>query len=153
MVSFELWEARDVGFTYRGTLAGEAGKEPKFVETLVQVVSHPWKKIRLYSDTRLVKYNDPVLDLFTSYWSTFAEVAWELGGGAEIALSYGVDPIAIDEAVNEYDYIGRDLFLFDRGANGDVARRDFFGLTKNISEAEQALEDERRFQIEGIIHF
>ncbi len=152
-LSFELSKKRRIDFTYLGTIAGEPGKEPKYVESLFQVLGRPWRQIRLYSDTRLVKYNDPVLDLFGSYWCTFAEVAYEMGKGMEIAFSYGVDPYVIDDAVNKYDYIGRDLFLFAGGADGEAARRAFTGLSETIPDAEQALEDERRFQIEGIVRF
>ncbi len=152
-ISFDVWEARDVRFTYLGQIAGVTGNDPKYVETLLQLLSRPYKSFRLYSDTRLVKYNDPVLDLFSSYWSTFFEVAYEFGAGLELAFSYGVDPYVIDETTNEYGYIGRDEFLFDLGANGDAARKDFTNLGSLIPQAEQALEDEERFQVEGIVRF
>jgi hypothetical protein len=71
----------------------------------------------------------------------------------ELALSYGVDPWAIDDVVNEYGYIGRDLFLFDLGANGGTARTNFLGLSDRIADAESALADERVIQIEAIMRF
>ncbi|MFH1279451.1 MAG: glycogen-binding domain-containing protein [Candidatus Eisenbacteria bacterium] len=149
-----LWAAHDLEFTWRGNFAGvDLDKDPKYTENLFQLEARPWKKVRLYSDTRLVKYNDPVLAIFGSWWSTFAEAAYEVAEGIEVSLSYGVDPFIVDETTNEFDAIGRDLFLFERGANGDVARRSFSGLGTAIPEAEQALEDERRIQIEGIVRF
>jgi len=149
-----LYAPKDVSFTWKGTFAGiDLNKDPKYTENLFQFKGYPSKKIRLYSDTRLVKYTDPVLDLFGSYWSTFAEVAYEVAKGIEVALSYGVDPLLVDETTNEFDAIGRDLFLFARGANGDAARRNFRSLASSIPAAEEALEDERRIQIEAIVRF
>ena len=59
----------------------------------------------------------------------------------------------MDETTNEFDEIGRDMFLFGRGASGDTARRNYLGLGEFIPGAEKALEDERRIQIEGIVRF
>lgn len=149
-----LWPAKKVDFAWRGTFAGiDLGRDPKYTENLFLVDAKPWKKIRLSSDTRLVKYTDPVLDFFDSFWSTFAEVAYEMADGIELSISYGVDPYVVDESTNEFDSIGRDMFLFDRGANGDAARRSFLGLASSLPAAEQALQDERRIQIEGIVRF
>ncbi len=152
-LAFSIYEPKAVDFEYRGRISGVQGRDPKLVETYFILTARPWKQVRLMSDTRLAKYNDPVLALFSSFASTFAEVAWEFGQGLEIALSYGVDPYVVDETINEYSNIGRDAFLFDRGANGDAARRNYPGLGDTIRDAEQALQDEERFQIEGIIHF
>lgn len=154
VLSTTLRAAWDLDFTWRGNFAGiDLDKDPKYAENIFQLEARPWKQVRLYSDTRLVKYNDPVLDIFGSWWSSFAEVAYEIAEGIEVALSYGVDPFVIDETTNEYDAIGRDAFLFGLGANGDAARRSFFTLGSAIPAAEQALEDERRIQIEGIVRF
>ncbi|MBN1827397.1 MAG: glycogen-binding domain-containing protein [Candidatus Eisenbacteria bacterium] len=149
-----LWADKKLDFLYRGTIAGvDLDKAPKFVESLFRFEARPWRSIRLLSDTRLAKYNDPVLDVFSSYWCTFAEIAYEVAEGIELSLSFGVDPWVVDEMTNEFDEIGRDMFLFGRGANGDTARRNFLGLGEYIPEAEQALENERRIQIEGIVRF
>ncbi|MFH1680883.1 MAG: glycogen-binding domain-containing protein, partial [Candidatus Eisenbacteria bacterium] len=144
-LSTVLYAPKNLTFAWKGTFAGiDLDKDPKYTENLFQFKAYPAKRFRVYSDTRLVKYTNPVLDLFGSYWCTFAEVAYEIASGIEVALSYGVDPYIVDETTNEYDSVGRDLFLFARGANGDEARRSFLGLATAVPAAEQALEDERR---------
>lgn len=93
------------------------------------------------------------LGLNGSYNETFLEVAYEVAEGIELALSYGVDPWAIDDPVNEYGYIGRDLYLFERDANGGTARTNYVSLAELIPEAESALADERVIQIEAVVRF
>ena len=153
-LSTVLWAEKNLTFDYRGNFAGvDAGKKPKYKENLFTLTARPWKKIRLVSDTRLANYNDPVLELHGSYWCTFFEVAYEVAEGIEVSLSFGVDPHVVNEATNRFEPIGRDIFLFDGGANASAARRDFESLSRFLPAAEQALEDERRIQIEGIVRF
>jgi hypothetical protein len=70
-----------------------------------------------------------------------------------------VDPWVLDPVTNEYGEIGRDQFLFERGANGSRAETNYFslgafdGVPGFIDQAERALEKERRIQVEAIVRF
>lgn len=153
-LSTTLWDPWKMNFVFQGTCSRvDLDKKPKFMEGLFQIKAYPRNRIRLYSDTRIATYDDPVLNLDDTYLSTFFEIAYEVSNGIEISLSFGVDPIVVDRETNQYSYQGRDDFLFEGGANGDVARRNYMSLAKYIPEAEKALENERRIQIEGIVRF
>jgi hypothetical protein len=150
----DLVSRPEIRFEYDGTIAGQGfDREPKYIETLLKLKWKVRPKLRFLADARFVKYNDPILDLSDAYNSSFWELGYEVTPGVEIALSYGVDPYVLDPPVNEYAYIGRDLFLFERGASGVVARTDFLGLAEAIPGAETALEKERVIQIEAIMRF
>jgi hypothetical protein len=143
-----------VDFRYAGTVAGPGfGKEPSYVETLLQGTWQMTRRWRFHTDARFVKYNSRILDLGRSFNETFFEFAYEVAEGMEVAVSYGVDPWAIDSPVNEYAYVGRDLFLFDRGANAETARTSYLSLADVIPEAESALADERVLQVEAVMRF
>ena len=152
--SLDLLSDPDVNFRYAGTLNGVSLDErPKFIESLFQVTWQATARTRLYSDTRWVKYDDPVLHLDDGYVSTFLELAYAFTPGINFALSWGVDPYVIDDPVNEYGYIGRDLYLFSRSATGAQAARDFYSLAALLPRAEKALQDERRIQLEAQVRF
>jgi len=153
-VAVDVWESPRVRFSYDGTFA-QTGitREPKYTETLLKaswLIRPQWE---LLCDLRFVKYNDRILDLNDAYNETYLELKHEIAKGVLIALSYGVDPWVIDDPVNEYAYIGRDLFLFDRGANAETARDDFYGLADAIRGAENALEAARVLQVEAMMRF
>jgi hypothetical protein len=59
----------------------------------------------------------------------------------------------VDENTNEYAEIGRDRFLFDRGATQELALGNYFGLGPTLEAAERALRDDRRLQVEAIVRF
>jgi hypothetical protein len=145
---------RDVGFLYRAALGSEGfDRKPKFFESIFQLgadISPGW---RLSIDTRLVRYDDPVLDLDDTYRSTFVAVAYVPAEGVELSLGYGVDPYVIDDPVNEFAYIGRDQFLFAEGAHATAAETNFRNLGRLIERAEQALEEERRIQLQAVLRF
>ncbi len=149
-----LHDGRQVELAYHGTFAGAGvGKTPSYVETLVHLTGMLAPRWRGYVDTRIASYDSAILDLNDSFVSTFIEIAYLPTSTISIAFSYGVDPYVIDAPVNEYDYIGRDLFLFERGANGSAAQTNYLGLGDAIVSAERALEDERRFQLEAIVRY
>jgi hypothetical protein len=64
-----------------------------------------------------------------------------------------VDPNVLDPNTNEYAYIGRDAFLNDRNVNGFIAETNNLSLAPQIAEAEKQLRNEKRFQIQAIVHF
>jgi hypothetical protein len=143
-----------LGFRYAGTFNGVSlDTRPKYIESLFQATLNVTSRTRLYSDTRWVKYDDPVLKLNGGYVSTFLELAYDFTPGITFAASWGVDPFVIDDPVNEYAYIGRDAFLFSQGATGAQAQSGFGRLALLIPAAEEALEDEQRLQLEAIVRF
>ncbi len=153
-LTLRVHEGKEVDLSYKGTLGSEGiGKTPKYFESLFQVRSRIVRDWGIYWDNRLVRYDVPVLGLEESFFSTFFEVAYEPVDGVSLAVSWGVDPYAIDGPVNEYDYIGRDLFLFGSGANATTARDDFLELGNAIRRGEELLEDENRVQFEARLEF
>lgn len=153
-VSIDLASQPNVNFRWAGTFNGVSlGKRPKYAESLFQLTWQATARTRLYSDTRWVKYDDPVLNLDDGYVSTFLELAYAFTPGISFALSWGVDPYVIDDQVNEYANIGRDQFLFARSVTGAQAASDFFSLGSLLPRAEKALQDERRVQLEAQVRF
>jgi hypothetical protein len=128
-------------------------RSPKLVESYLEASYPLTSRLRLYSDTRWARYNDPVLALHSGYVSTFVEASYTFAPGIAVALSYGVDPFVLDVVTNEYDRIGRNEFLVARGATTTVARDRYLNLGSILPRAEQALEDERRVQVEAIVRF
>jgi hypothetical protein len=128
-------------------------RQPKYAETVLQLGFDLTPNLRLDADSRWAKYDDPVLQLRSGYLSHFQELTYRFAPNIQVALGFGVDPWVIDPPVNQYAPIGRDLFLFARGANGAVAEQNYLSLGQAIAAAERALEDERRVQLEAIIHF
>lgn len=152
--SLSLWSRRELTFRYAGTFSGVSlDTRPKFSESLFQFNMKTGSKTRLYSDTRWAKYADPVLNLNHGYVSTWLEGSYDFTPSIYMSLGLGVDPNVIDEPVNEFAYIGRDSFLFERGANGANAQNNYFGLTNIVHAAERALELERRVQLKGVVRF
>lgn len=153
-VDVEVLDSPRVTFRYEGTVAAPGfGREPSYVETLLQGTWNFRPRWRLHTDLRFAKYNSRPLDLDDSFNSTFLEVVYEVAAGIDLALSYGVDPWVLDPDNNEYGYIGREQYLFARGANGVTARENYVSLAEVIPEAESALADERVIQIEAIVRF
>lgn len=144
----------DLVFRYDGHFFGtEIDREVKLFESLFQVTFPLTPRLRLHSNTRWVRYDDPVLAIHGGFVSTFAEVAYSFTRDISVALSVGVDPDVLDVVTNEYDTIGRNEFLIQRGATQTVARDRYLNLGSVLPRAEQALEDERRVQLEAIVRF
>lgn len=139
---------------YDGILnAVSADTKPKYAETRLRGRFDLTEKVRAGLDARLVRYDDPVLHLDESFHDFFADIGYRFTDNIEVSLGYGVDPWVIDTVVNEFADIGRDYFLYSRGLTAAKARDDFLGLEQAIPAAEQALEDERRVQVEAIVRF
>ena len=146
--------ARNGVVRWKGTFGTEAlDKRPKYAESRLQLGCDLNRMLRLTTDSRWVKYDDPFLGLYSGYLSHFAEATWTFAPGASLALGFGVDPYVIDEVLNEYSDIGRDVYLFARGATGATAKDNYYGLGPKIAAAERALENERVVQIKAIVHF
>jgi hypothetical protein len=128
-------------------------KRAKYAESIFQVGRDLSPALRVDMDTRWVKYDDPGLQLSGGYVSHFLELTYRYAPGISIALSYGVDPWVIDPATNEYEYIGRDRYLFDHGADAAAAQVNNLGLRTLIPGAERALRDARVIQVEGVVRF
>ena len=111
------------------------------------------RRLGFNTDSRIVRYDDPVLRLTDTYASHFVEFKYRFTPAMEMGLSWGVDPWVIDPVANEYKHIGRDLFLFGQGADGNAAKTQFLNMTDTIRGAEKALQDEKRIQLEAILKF
>ena len=70
-----------------------------------------------------------------------------------MAFGFGIDPEVLDPNTNEYGSIGRDVYLNKRNANGYIAETDYLSLAPQIAAAEKALMNEKRFQLQAIVHF
>lgn len=146
--------ARQVVFRYRGDLAGvKLGLRPRYAESVFQLGFDLTRALRFTNDTRWVKYDAPALRLDRSYISQFSEVVYRFSDRIHIGLGYGIDPWVLDPVTNEFAPIGRDVYLNDRNANGFVAENDWLSLAPQLSAAEKALQNERRIQIEAVVHF
>jgi len=154
MVEVPVLGARNGVVRWKGTFGTEAlDKRPKYAENRLQLGLDVNRMLRLTTDSRWVKYDDPFLGLYSGYLCHFAEATWTFAPGASLALGFGVDPYVIDEVLNEYSDIGRDVFLFTRGATGATAKDNYYGLGAKIAAAERALENERVVQIKAIVRF
>ncbi|MBI5835935.1 MAG: glycogen-binding domain-containing protein [Candidatus Eisenbacteria bacterium] len=126
---------------------------PKYMENLFQATLKAGSRTQLYWDMRWAKYDDPVLQLGHGYVDQFLRLSYAFSPTISFEGSLGVDPFVLDPPVNEYAYVGRDLFLFARGANGANAQDNYLGLARLIPAAEKALEDERRIQLRAVVRF
>jgi len=154
VIEIPLLAARNGLFRWKGTFATtDLGRLPKYAESRFQLGFDLSRSLRLSTDSRWVKYDDPFLGLYSGYLSHFAQCAYTFAPGASLALGFGVDPWIMDEVLNDYADIGRDVFLFARGASGAAARDNYYGLGPKIAAAERALESERVVQLKAIVHF
>jgi hypothetical protein len=149
-----FYRARNASVEYNGILnTTKIGRKPKYWENRVAFHVDITPRLGFNTDSRIVRYDDPVLNLRETFDAHFFEFKYNFAPEIEVALSWGVDPYVIDEPANEYRYIGRDQFLFDRGANGSAAQTRFLDLANTLRAAEQQLEDEKRIQLEAILKF
>lgn len=149
-----LYEPRNATFEYAGIFnTVSLSKRPKYIESIFRLGCDINSALRVNTDSRWAKYDDPVLGMHGGYVSHFAELVYKFAPRIQVALSYGVDPWVVDRAVNEYRNIGRDQFLFDRGATADAAAGNYYGFGAVLSAAEKAMRDDRRFQVEAVIYF
>jgi len=149
-----FYAPRKAKVRYSGILnATKLGRKPKYWENNLMFHVDLTPRIGLNTDSRWVRYDDPVLNLNETYLSHFVELKYTFTSAIDVGLSWGVDPWVIDPVTNEYDHIGRDRFLFDRGADAVTAQTRFVDLGRMIRAAESALEDENRFQLEAIVKY
>jgi hypothetical protein len=154
VIEVPLLAARNGRFRWKGTFESVAlDRRPKYAESRFQLGLDLNRSLRLSTDSRWVKYDDPFLGLNSGYLSHFAQCAYTFAPGVSLALGLGVDPWVMDEVLNDYADIGRDVFLFARGASGATARDNYYGLGPKIAAAERALESERVVQLKAIVHF
>lgn len=148
---------RNVTFDYAGIFhTTKLGRLPKYTESTFQFGVDVTRFLRFSTDTRWVKYDDPLLGLFNGYVDHFAQLAYAFAPNVRVELSYGVNPFELDPATNEFARVGRDQFLFDAnraGAAPGTALNDYFSMGQRIAAAEQSMRDERRVQVRGIVTF
>ncbi len=146
--------ARNGVFRWKGNFSGvHVGTQPRYAESIFQL-GWDWNKtLRFTNDTRWVKYDTPELSLTRGYVSQFTEATYRFSPLIEVAFGFGIDPEVLDPNTNEYGYIGRDVYLNRRNANGYIAETDYLSLAPQIAAAEKALMNEKRFQLQAIVHF
>jgi hypothetical protein len=139
---------------WRGTFENVTlGRQPMYAETRLQLGFDLTRNVRLGADSRWVKYDAPFHGLESGFLSHFVDATYTFAPGATLALGFGVDPWIIDPVTNDWADIGRDAYLFARGATGANAHDDYYGLGSRIAAAEQALEDARVIQIKAVVHW
>ncbi len=145
---------RKAEFAWKGNFTGvHLGTQPRYAESVFQL-GWDWNRaIRIASNARWVKYDVPELGLTRGYTSVFTDATYRWAPGIELSLGFGVDPDALDPVTNEYANNGRERYLNARNANGFVAETDYLSLAPQISAAERALMNERRIQLQAIVHF
>ncbi len=144
----------DFTFNYDGTFNSTGiDRRPRYIESLFRFRVNLTPQVRVSTDTRWAKYDDRALGLARGYVSHFGELAYQFAPGVRVALGLGVDPVVLDTRTNEFAPIGRDAFLFERGANAINAETDYFGLGAQIDAAERALHAQRRVQIRAHVTF
>jgi hypothetical protein len=154
VIEVPLLATRNGLLRWKGTFETVAlGRRPKYAESRFQLGFDLNRSLRLSTDSRWVKYDDPFLGLDSGYLSHFAQCAYTFAPGVSLALGFGVDPWVMDDVLNDYADIGRDVFLFARGATGAAARDNYYGLGPKIAAAERALESARVVQLKAIVHF
>ncbi len=144
----------NVDFHWRGDFTGvKLGLRPRYAENLFLFGFDLTPALRFTNDTRWVKYDAPALKLDRGYVSNFAEFRYRFAEGIHVGLGWGVAPSVLDPVTNEFAPIGREQYLYDRHANGYIAETDWLSLAPQISAAERALQNERRLQLEAVVHF
>ncbi len=145
---------RNVDFHWRGDFTGvKLGLRPRYAENRFLFGFDVSEALRFSNDTRWVKYDAPALKLDRAYVSNFVQLLYRFADGIHIGLGWGVAPLVLNPATNEFADIGREQYLYDRHANGYIAETNWLSLAPQISAAERALQNERRLQIEAVVHF
>ncbi len=149
-----FYAPRHASVEYRGVLnTTRPDRKPKYWGNQIALHVDLNSRLGLNTDSRIARYDDPVLNLKDTFTSHFVELKYKFTPDMNVGLSWGVDPWVIDPLSNQYAHIGRDLFLFQQGATGDAAKTRFLDMTDTVRRAEQQLEDEKRIQLEAIITF
>ena len=153
-VEVPLLRSRRMTFAWLGTFGGVSlSKQPRYAESIFQLGFDLTPALRLQSDTRWVKYDAPALGLGQGFLSSFNEAVLKIGNEVEVSFGIGVDPRILDPNTNEFAAIGRDVYLNQKNLNGYYAETNFLSLAPVIRAAEQALQNERRLQVEAIVRF
>jgi hypothetical protein len=150
-----IWRRRDLRLGWNGTFnTPSLSKRPKYLESIFRLGVDVFQDLRLSTDVRWVKYDDPVLSLFHGYQESFTQLRYQVSPDIHVSLGFGVDPeVTYRLGVDEYSLIGRDQFLFAAGANAANAQTNFYGLGAQIEAAESALRDVRIIQVKGTVDF
>jgi hypothetical protein len=139
---------------YRGTLSTAGlSYSPSSVETRGLATVRLLPRLSAYEDLRVARYDAASLALRHTYVSNFAELRYTWTPQIGIELGFGVDPYVLDLVPNEYRDIGRDIFLFDQGANETAARTNYQSFGRILDTAEKNLAHERRISLEAKLTF
>lgn len=158
-VAVPFWYARRARFDWRGTFSWadsegvSLSRGPRYAESIFRVGFDLNPALRLTNDTRWVKYDAPELGLGRSYFSQFTELKYLFSPSISLAFGVGVDPNVLDPVTNEFAPIGRDVYLNNQNASGYIAETSYSSLAPQISAAEKRLQDEKRIQLQAVVHF
>jgi hypothetical protein len=90
---------------------------------------------------------------YRSHAAHFVELVWRLSPRADLGFGFGVDPIVVDDVINEYADVGWDEFLFTHGVAPAAVVQHPIDLGPRVQAAEAALERERRIGVEARVRF
>ncbi|MDI6807567.1 MAG: glycogen-binding domain-containing protein [Candidatus Eisenbacteria bacterium] len=139
---------------YAGTFSGAGfSYRPSYIETLIRSKFWFSRTLSLYNDARFASYNHKGLSLKKSFFSNFVELGLEWSKQVRLEFGFGVDPYVLDEVLNEYTYIGRDMFLFGKSADAMTAVTNYKNIGKIIEDAENSMSRERRISVEAKLRF
>ena len=134
--------------------------EPKFIENIVVLKYNIAGKWKLNIDTRIPYYKDPFLGLktdFTNYEdvfiSNYSEISYHLSDNIWLALGYGVNPLIINSATDEFYDRGREEYLNNIGELPEYLESYYGGFGEKIREAETLLMNEKRISIQAVVKF
>ncbi len=145
---------RDVRLVYQGTFSGTGfDTRPRYAETVLRFGFDVSGSVRFGSDVRWAKYDAPDLGLDRGYVSHFTGLKWRAAPSAWVSLGLGVNPEILDPVTNEYAYIGRDVYLNDRNANGFIAETNYLSLGPQIHAAELSMQDVKRIEVQAVVKF
>ncbi len=145
----------DANFTHQGFM-----REAKFIENVIAVGIHLTDQWMIWSSTRVPYYNDPYMGLETDFgndedvWvSNYSELAYILSDQVRISFGWGVNPRALNAVTDEFYNGGRDEFLTEASDYEEYTESAYLGTGEKIRQAEQALENEKRFMLEATLRF
>ncbi len=145
----------DATFAHQGFM-----REAKYIENVIAIGIHLSKEWMIWSSTRVPYYNDPYLVLETDFgndedvWvSNYTELAYVLSDQVRLTFGWGVSPRVLNGVTDEFYMGGRDEYLTEAADYEEYTENAYLDTGEKIRQAEQALENEKRFMLEATLKF